>query len=181
MPRTSDGRIALAGLIVGAAWLLIALPIIYAPNVFDLREWLTHDAAGFFTRVLVIVGAVQLVLFIWQLRLIRISLNDAKISADAAADGAMAASRQAHVAEETLARIERPYLYVIKVEGMAVADETNMFEDGRIWLNVEYSIVNHGKIPAIVEEPRAGLSVSNEPQAPHHLGFDDSLVVDPIL
>lgn len=146
-----------------------------------LWQWLSHDAGGFFTAVLVVVGAVQLILFFWQLRLIRTSLDDAKVSADAAADAAKAASRQAHVAEETLARIERPYLYVIKVEGITVSDETGMFEDGRIWLDVEYSIVNHGKIPAIVEEPRAGLSVSREPKLPPRLRFDDSLVIDPIL
>jgi hypothetical protein len=34
-------------------------------------HWLTHDASGFFTAALVVVGAVQLVLFVWQLRLIR--------------------------------------------------------------------------------------------------------------
>jgi hypothetical protein len=152
-----------------------------AENSETLLQWLIHDAAGFFTAVLVFVGVVQLVLFIWQLRLIRTSLDDAKISADAAADAAKAASRQAHVAEETLARIERPYLYVIKVERITVVDETMIFEDGRKWLDVEYSIVNHGKIPAIIEEPRAGLSVSSEPQRPDRLEFSDSLVIDPIL
>jgi hypothetical protein len=143
--------------------------------------WLIHDAAGFFTASLCVIGAVQLALFFWQLRLIRTSLNDAKISADAAADAAKAASRQARVAEETLAKIERPYLYAIKVEGITVSNETDMFEDGRVWLEVEYSVVNHGKIPAIIEEPRAGLSVFSEPLRPSRLGFDNDLVVDPIL
>jgi hypothetical protein len=94
-----------------------------------LWQWLIHDAAGFFTAVLVVVGAIQLVLFLWQLRLIRTSLDDAKIAADAAADAAKAASRQAHVAEETLAKIERPYIFVFNVSGLNVVDETDKFED----------------------------------------------------
>jgi hypothetical protein len=89
-------------------------------NSETLWHWLHHDAAGFFTAALVLVGAVQLFLFIWQLRLIRTSLDDAKISADAAADAAKAASRQALVAEESLAKIERPYLFVFDVSALSV-------------------------------------------------------------
>jgi hypothetical protein len=93
-----------------------------ADNFETLWQWLIHDAAGFFTAVLVAVGAVQLVVFIWQLRLIRTSLDDAKISADAAAAAALAASRQAHVAEETLAKIERPYLFIFNVSVLEVIE-----------------------------------------------------------
>jgi hypothetical protein len=49
-----------------------------------LWNWVTHDAAGFFTLWLVIVGGGQVALFYVQLKLIRESLNDAKVSADAA-------------------------------------------------------------------------------------------------
>ena len=79
-------------------------------------HWLTDDAAGFFTAVLVIVGAVQLVLFVWQLRLIRTSLDDAKISADAAADAAKASSRQAHVAEEFSGKDRAPLSFCLQCE-----------------------------------------------------------------
>jgi len=41
-------------------------------------DWVTHDAAGFFTLWLVIVGGVQIGLFYWQLRLIRIAADDAR-------------------------------------------------------------------------------------------------------
>jgi hypothetical protein len=150
MPKTSDGKIALLALIAMAAWLLIALPIIYAPSAFDLRKWLTHDAAGFFTSLLVIVGALQLALFIWQLRLIRASLDGAQIASDAAAVAAKAASRQAHIAEETLAKIERPYLFVFNVSSVKVETWEDIEGDGSR-LAVTYSVANYGKLPAIIQ------------------------------
>jgi hypothetical protein len=143
-------------------------------------HWLMHDASGFFTAALVIVGAVQLVLFIWQLRLIRTSLDDAKISADAAADAAKAAARQAHVAEETLAKIERPYLFAFNVSALSV--ETYEAADGDYsWLKVIYSIANYGKIPAIIKSAQVGLSAFTEPLSPPRLGYNHALIVSPIL
>lgn len=51
-------------------------------------HWLTHDAAGFFTLWLVIVGGGQIVLFYWQLRLIRKTLGPAQVAAEAAKESA---------------------------------------------------------------------------------------------
>jgi hypothetical protein len=143
--------------------------------------WLIHDAAGFFTLLLVIVGAVQVGLFVWQLKLIRTSLEDAKLAADAATDAATAASRQAHVAEETLAKIERPYLFVYNVSTIKVVDESHLYEDGTSFIGVTYSVANHGKIPAIIKFALASLSVSAEPLPPARLDYDHTLVVSPIL
>jgi hypothetical protein len=53
-------------------------------------EWLTHDAAGFFTFILFLVGIVQAGLFVWQLRLIRKSLRPAEEAARAATANARA-------------------------------------------------------------------------------------------
>ena len=145
-----------------------------------LWQWLIHDAAGFFTAVLVAVGAVQLVLFIWQLRLIRTSLDDAKISADAAADAAKAASRQAHVAEESLAKIERPYIFVFNVSALSV-DSYESLEDDYTLLKVTYSIANYGKIPAIIKSAEVGLSVFTEPLPPPRLDYNHPIIVSPIL
>ena len=47
-------------------------------------HWLTHEAVRILTFWLVIVAIGQLALFFWQLVLIRESLDDAKIAADAA-------------------------------------------------------------------------------------------------
>ena len=52
--------------------------------------WLTHDAAGFFTFVLFLVGIAQAGLFVWQLRLIRKSLGPAEEAARAATTTAQA-------------------------------------------------------------------------------------------
>jgi hypothetical protein len=67
-----------------------------------LWHWLTHEAAGFFTLWLVIVGGGQLVLFYVQLRLIRESLDDAKIAADAAKISADTGKIQSEIANATL-------------------------------------------------------------------------------
>ena len=75
-----------------------------------LWHWLVHDAAGFFTLWLVIVGGGQVVLFYVQLTLIRESLDDAKISADAAQDSARAANRAIDETEKRDKILRRPYI-----------------------------------------------------------------------
>jgi hypothetical protein len=56
-------------------------------------HWLTHEAVGFFTLWLVIIAGGQLALFFWQLVLIRKSLDDAKIAAEAAKESADATAK----------------------------------------------------------------------------------------
>jgi hypothetical protein len=68
MPETTDGRIALVALVALAAWLLIGLPLIYLPTGSGFWGWLSKDASGFFTFLLLVVAAGQLVLFWYQLR-----------------------------------------------------------------------------------------------------------------
>ncbi len=144
MPITKEGRITLVALIVLAIWLFFGLPLIYAPSeAAGFWGWLSKDASGFFTFLLLVVAAFQLVLFWYQLRLIRVSLEEAKISATAAADAAQASSRQAHVAEETLGKIERPYLFIFNVSALAV-DEIENAEDEYTLLRVTYSVANYG-------------------------------------
>jgi hypothetical protein len=55
-----------------------------------VRDWMTHDATGFFTFALVGVGAIQIAVFVRQLRLIRRSLKPAEKAAKAARDNAEA-------------------------------------------------------------------------------------------
>jgi flagellar basal body-associated protein FliL len=180
MPKTADGRIALVALIAIAVWLLIGLPLIYLPAGAGFWGWLSKDASGFFTFLLLIVGAAQLVLFWYQLRLIRISLEDTKMTAIAAADAATASSRQADAAEQSLAKIERPYIFVHSVSALHV-DKIDGF--GRVFyeLRVTYSVANHGKIPAIIGRPQVSLSVSPEPRASTNLSYDHPLFVSPVL
>src|SRR5438105_2425027 len=63
--------------------------------------WLTKDASGFFTFALVIVGGIQAILFLAQLKLIRESLAPAKAAADAA-----------RIAAEHIPRVERAYVFL---------------------------------------------------------------------
>jgi hypothetical protein len=111
-----------------------------------LWNWLTHDAAGFFAVWLVIVGGGQLVLFYVQLKLIRESLIDAKIAADAAKEAADAAV----ISAEHLPRVERAYLFLSLEVKSSTGDFVDRVKDSR-W-SIEYGFTNHGKTPAIIEE-----------------------------
>jgi hypothetical protein len=138
------------------------------------------DPVAAFTLGLVLVGLAQAGLFYVQLRLIRISLDDAKIAADAAADAANAAARQAHVAEETLAKIERPYLFIFNISALSI-DDIESAEEEYTLLRATYSIANYGKIPAIIKNAMISFSVFTEPLAPARLEIGHSLISSPIL
>lgn len=70
------------------------------------------------TMFLFIAAAIQAGLFIWQLSLIRTSLKDTKIAADAARAAAEAGTLQAKVAERSFTELERPWLFL---EGATVS------------------------------------------------------------
>jgi hypothetical protein len=76
--------------------------------------WLERaaDPLAVITLLLVVVGAGQVVLFYRQLSIIRESLVDAKVSADAAKEAAEAVKSQAEVAKANLTSIQRPRLVV---------------------------------------------------------------------
>jgi hypothetical protein len=103
-------------------------------------HWLTHDAAGFFTLWLVIVGGFQLGFFYWQLRLIRESLDDAKIAADAARDSAAATRASVELADRTTKHQLRAYVGVKESE-IRSGDGGNTFA-------VHIVIINSGETPA---------------------------------
>jgi hypothetical protein len=107
-----------------------------------LWDWITHDAAGFFTALLVIVGGVQLALFVWQLALIRESLDDAKIAADAAKESADAAKDAA----TALPRLERAYVFFSSVESADVSNFSPAYP-----VIIRYKYFNHGRTPAIIK------------------------------
>jgi hypothetical protein len=138
--------------------------------------WITKDAAGFFTLCLVLVGSGQIILFWVQLRLIRESLDDAK-------EVASASTRQAKVAEDSLAKLERPYLFIFNVGRLEVEQMTWDQDSGGddLLLSVTYSVANYGKIPAIIKHALAGLSVAVDPTSPDRLPYSHTLVVSPIF
>lgn len=97
-----------------------------------LQLWTPKDPTGFFTFLLVVVGGVQVGLFVWQLSLIRKSLDDAKIQAEAAR-GMLQTMR------ETAERQMRAYLYVEKTT-------FSFLPDGNC--GVTFRIKNCGQTPA---------------------------------
>ena len=68
--------------------------------------WLTKDAAGFFAFISALVVGGQAVMFFIQLRYMRIGMREATIAAEAANNGALAATDSARIARNAV----RPYL-----------------------------------------------------------------------
>jgi hypothetical protein len=102
MPECWTDRAIMSSAIAIVAWAVIGLPLFEELPSHSAGDWLTKDAAGFFTFLLVIVAISQLGLFLRQLRYIRESLDDAKVAAVAAMDASEAAKTQADTAREAL-------------------------------------------------------------------------------
>jgi hypothetical protein len=128
------------------------------PKEGGFWNWLTHDAAGFFTVLLVIVGGTQVGLFFWQLRLIKATLGPAKEAAEAADLNAQA-----------VINAQRARLYVI-IESQTIESEVKaavaprlppLADDVRLeHLTIEYSFRNYGKTPAFIQEVGHGTAVT---------------------
>jgi hypothetical protein len=91
MPMLSEDRLIIGFLVATVVWGLFGLPFIYLN-----WDWLMNEAVGFFTFLLFVVGGLQLLLFFWQLTLIRHSLAPAEAASKAAlaqANATLAAER----------------------------------------------------------------------------------------
>lgn len=79
----------------------------------DKESWPQRatEPIAIFTLLLVFVGGTQLGFFYVQLRLIRRSLDDAKVTANAAKDGATAARESADIAKESMVAGSRAYVH----------------------------------------------------------------------
>jgi hypothetical protein len=104
------------------------------PHERGFWDWVTHDAAGFFTLWLVIVGSGQAGLFYWQLRYMRRGMEDATISAMAAKDSALAA----RVAN-------RPW---ISIKEVSFVDPFNSLPNGAVTA-LAIKVENAGRTPAL--------------------------------
>lgn len=96
--------------------------------------WLTTGLLG--------VAFFQAILFVWQLRFMRLALRDAKISADAATIAANAASAGAKLAREQFISAHRPVIRVKHVWASALTSE--------VPFGVEVVVVNTGATNARV-------------------------------
>jgi hypothetical protein len=115
--------------------------------------WLTKDAAGFFTFLLVAVGFGQAGLFFIQLRYMRKGMDDATMVAKAAVISADAAKKTADSIQIT----ERPYIFVWGIRGLGPQyiytsstdpDFREVVHDGAVF---DYSVSNRGKLAAVIE------------------------------
>jgi hypothetical protein len=143
MPKCWADRAIVFSAILLVAWAVIGLPLFdtlsgrgHEPasqqttqqsgqGSKDEGSWLTKDAAGFFTFGLFVVGGFQAGLFLWQLWLIRESLDDAKIAAEAAKDGAQAARDSVKLSEEALIAAQRAYVAVHRINAFSKVNVTN--------------------------------------------------------
>jgi hypothetical protein len=131
-----------------------------------LRHWITHDAAGFFTLWLVIVGGGQLGMFWKQLGYINKSLTAANIAANAAKE----AAKIARESSEAAIAFERPY---VRISGIKASIRGNVFLS-RIRKDVfpktdilqepyaMCTIENYGKTPAFIDATQAQLRFSGD-------------------
>jgi len=79
----------------------------------QMWEWGHSDpAVAFFTFCLVVVGAVQAGLFLWQLKIMRAGIEDARITAKAAQAAAETAKEQVAVTKMGIVDLERAYLSI---------------------------------------------------------------------
>lgn len=96
-------------------------------------SWLTKDAAGFFTFLLVVIGGAQLLLFYWQLHYMRRGIDNAAAAARAARDSAVAA-----------AEANRPWVSIKEVR----FTKSLRIAPAGILGTVEIKIENVGRSPA---------------------------------
>jgi hypothetical protein len=169
MPKCWADRAIMFSVVALVAWAIIGLPIYYSfsglsyygPALQQTSQqvangtqtggnWLTKDAAGFFTFLLVVVGCFQVCLFLWQLWLIRESLDDAKISAeaakeaaDAAREGAKAARDSADIAKLAMTASERAYVHF---NGLRWISHRNL-SDGSVFWRLRPQWINSGNTP----------------------------------
>jgi hypothetical protein len=115
----------------------------------------------------------------WQLKLIRESLADAREAADGARDSAAAATKQAKIAEDMLVKRERPYVFVFGLTAIRQRRDS-VFADAYF---IEYTVANHGPMPAIIEGAWVGFELSDRAEPGRPLLVDDShkLTTNPIM
>jgi hypothetical protein len=120
----------------------------YATIAIIFWHWMTHDAAGFFTLWLVIVGGGQLVMFLFQLKYIKNSLIHTETSAGAAKSSA-----------DSVLIVERPYIFMTAPKIVAGPNKS---------YRLEYVLTNYGRTPAILRFYACQTYIKDEPKRPIH-------------
>jgi hypothetical protein len=136
------------------------------------------DPVAAFTLGLLIVGVFQAGFFFVQLKLIRERLIDTKKAAQAAGEAAESTKIQAIVARDTLANVQRPYLFIFNVSPLAIDEKSPV---GNLRVFITYTVANYGAAPAIVISAAGTLSVGTEPQLPLRFEYDHRLIIEPVF
>jgi len=147
MSKFCADRVIIFSVVGLVAWAIIGLPTFNfftrATNEAATYLWLTKDAAGLFTFWLAVFAGAQALLFLWQLWLIRESLNDAKIAAEAASEGAKAARESADTAKLAMVSESRAYVYYNGCRWISHRDIGN----GHIFWRIRPCWINSGNTP----------------------------------
>jgi hypothetical protein len=111
-----------------------------------------------------------------QIEALKQSADAAEQAARASVDQARASASQAKIAESALTQLERPYIFIFGV--------CEVREDGQLHeFFVEYTVVNYGKMPAIIDGAWIDFVPDNtgQPPIPTLLYEGHSLLSSPIL
>jgi hypothetical protein len=167
MPKTSDGRIALFGLIALATWLLVGLPLLYLPRESHESAqslWVPTDSVGLYTLVLAVFTALLAVVSGVQGFLLLRADKTARIAADAAkrsADAAFAAERarffiviESHNLRQIIGNVES--------RGILASGEN---------FSIKYRFRNYGKTPGIIKELTLNSMIAAAPPDPPSHSF----------
>ena len=126
----------------------------------------------------VAIGAFTFTLYRATDRLWQAGERQIKVAGDAAnaaEKAASAAQRSAEVAEDTLTKVQRPYLFIYDVIGIRPGITEHI--DGHI----PYAVANLGHTPAIIERVEARISKGAEPEEPGPETDDHPLIISPFL
>jgi hypothetical protein len=140
------------------------------PKEDGFWNWIAHDAAGFFTPWLVLVGGAQVGLFVWQLRLIKKTLAPAKEAAEAAKLNA-----------EAVMTAEGAHLFpIIKKDNLkeCFLSKPAAHSDVLPNPNVTYIFKNYGKTPAKLISVMHGMSFFERPSKNRTMHLEDERALE---
>ena len=104
----------------------------------------TNDPVAIFTLALVLIAFSQAGLFVWQLRLMKDGVDDARVAANAARDGALAATDSANTAKRALVDSERAYVHYTGAKWISHRKGTS---DGELFWRIRPWWTNTGNTP----------------------------------
>lgn len=102
----------------------------------------------------------------------------AKRTADAATIAANAAKKSADLAERSLTNLERPYVFVNNVWDFDIGPRTDTDGKSEYFPSIKYSVSNHGRLPAIIDNICAAIIHAPDERLEMPLGISNS---DPLL